>query len=49
MSKCFKKTVKYLELKLKRATSYEVVKNRLNYRLYSPDLLADREEYFDKK
>lgn len=47
--KCFKITLKYLENTLSKVTSYEVVKSRLNYRLYSSDLLNDREEYFKQK
>ena len=49
VKKCLGNTILYLEDKLKKATSYEVVKTRLNYRLYSPDLLDDREKYFEEK
>jgi hypothetical protein len=37
-----KKTLRILKLKLKKATSYNVVKSKLNYRLYSHDLLSNR-------
>lgn len=45
----FNKICKFMELKLRRATSYEVVKYRLYSGLYSPDLLKDRMDYYNKK
>jgi hypothetical protein len=44
-----KKTIQFLENKIRKATSYEVVKSRLYYRLYSSDLLSNRIEYIDGK
>lgn len=47
--KCIRRSIRLIELGIKRATSYEVVKNRLNYRLYSPDLLKERQEYENER
>lgn len=34
-----------VEIGIKKATSYNVVKNRLNYRFYNDEFLRDRLEY----
>lgn len=44
---CIKRGLIKLRNKLIRATSYEVVKHKLNYRWYSHDLLKAREEFID--
>lgn len=48
INKCLRKSLKILRIKLKKATSYNVVKSRLNYRLYSPELLVNKIIYMEK-
>lgn len=36
---CLKRGARLVEIGIRKATSYKVVKNRLNYRLYSDEFL----------
>lgn len=38
-----------MEIGIKRATSYNVVKSRLNYRFYNAEFLSDRLEHEAEK
>jgi hypothetical protein len=46
---CFKKSMKILEIGIKRATSYKVVKGRLSRGFYSDELLQIRLKYGTKE
>lgn len=39
---CLKRTARLLEIGVRKATSYKVVKSRLGNRLYSDEFLQDR-------
>ena len=44
---CVKRGLVALRKGITKATSYEVVKSRLNYRWYHDDLLKARDQYID--
>lgn len=39
---CLRQSARLLELYVKKATSYKVVKGKLNYRWYNDEFLQDR-------
>ena len=47
--KCIKKGIRVLGIGLRKATSYKVVKSRLNYRWYNDEYLQARVKYTDTK
>jgi hypothetical protein len=42
---CLNRMCRVFGISIRKATSYNAVKGRLNYRLYSDDLLNNRENY----
>lgn len=42
---CLKKTARLVEIGIKKATSYKMVKGKLGNRLYSDEFLQDRLQY----
>jgi hypothetical protein len=42
---CLNKGIRILKYGLMKATSYDMVKSRLNYRWYNSELLEQRNEY----
>lgn len=47
---CVKRGIRLVQIGLKKATSYNVVKSRLNYRFYNDQFLQDRlEQEAEKK
>lgn len=42
---CIKKGIRLAKIGINKATSYQVVKSRLNYRLYNDEFLQDRIQY----
>jgi hypothetical protein len=40
--KCLRKSMRLMEIGLRKATSYKMVKGRLNYRWYNDDFLQAR-------